>query len=118
MFKGMGGLGNLTSMFGAMQQMPERLKELNARMKSETVSASSGCGKITVTMNGTGHVKQVSIEGDLDRHELEVAIEEATNAAGAAAKELYAESISQLVSELNLNVPGLDGMLASLTGSR
>jgi len=118
MFKGMGGLGNLTSMLGSMQQIPERLKELHQRMKSETVSASSGCGTVTVTMNGTGHVQQVSIHSELQGRDLEIAIEEATNAAGAAAKQLYAESISQLLSEMDVKIPGLDGILASLTGNR
>lgn len=118
MFKGLGGLGNLTSMLGSMQQMPDQLKDLHQRMKSETVSASSGCGTITVTMNGTGHVQRVAIGGELRGRELEIAVEEATNAAAAAAKQLYAESISQLLKELNIQLPGLEGVLASLTGNR
>ena len=65
MFKGMGGLGNLTSMIGSFQHLPEKMKELNERMKSETVSASSGCGQVKITMSGTGHVEDVSIGGDL-----------------------------------------------------
>ena len=116
MFKGMGGLGNLTSMIGSMQQLPEKMKELNERMKSETVSASSGCGKVNVTLTGTGHVEEIKIDEGLTGHELEVAIAEATNAAGAAAKALYAESINQMVSDMNISIPGLDGMLSHLTG--
>jgi DNA-binding protein YbaB len=116
MFKGMGGIGNLTSMLGSFQQLPEKMKELNERMKSETISASSGCGKVNITMSGTGHVEQVSIEGDFSGHDLEVAIQEATNAAGAAAKQLYAEAISQLVNDMDLKLPGLDGMLSHFTG--
>jgi DNA-binding protein YbaB len=81
------------------------------------VSATSGCGKVNVTMNGTGHVSKVSISGDLSGHDLEVAIEEATNAAAAAAKQLYAESITQLVSDMNLNLPGMDRILSSFTGT-
>ncbi len=117
MFKGMGGIGNLTSMVGAFQQLPEKMKELNDRMKCESVSASSGCGQVHVRMSGTGHVEQVSLAGDLSGRELEIAIQEATNAAAAAAKQLYAESISQLVKEMNLNLPGLDGMIQNITGN-
>ena len=116
MFKGLGGIGNLTSMLGSFQQLPEKMKELNERMKSESVSASSGCGQVKITMSGTGHVEQVSIADDLSGHDLEVAIQEATNAAAAAAKQLYAESISQLVSDMDLHIPGLDGMLTHFTG--
>jgi hypothetical protein len=41
---------------------------------------------------------------------------ESTNAASAAAKQLYAEAINDLVKELNLNLPGIDGVLKTLTG--
>ena len=117
MFKGMGGLGNLGSMLGSFQQLPEKMKELNDRMKSETVSASSGCGQIKITMSGTGHVEDVSIGGDMTGNDLQIAIQEATNAAGAAAKQLYAEAISQMVKDMDLNLPGLEGMIQNLTGN-
>lgn len=118
MFKGLGNLGNIASMVGSLQKLPERLNQLNERMKHETVSASSGCGTVNVSMSGTGHVKEVKINGKLSGHELEQAIQDATNAAGAAAKQLYAEAISQLAAELDLNLPGIDGLLTNLTGGR
>jgi DNA-binding protein YbaB len=58
----------------------------------------------------------VKIDGDLSGEELEHAIGEATNAAGAAAKQLYVESISQMVNDMDLNLPGLDSVLTNLTG--
>jgi len=112
----MGGLGNMASMFGSLQQLPDKMKELNDRMKSESVNATSECGLVNVTMSGTGHVEQVSIGDGLSGHELEVAIGEATNAAGAAAKKMYAESIHQLVDEMDLKIPGLEGVIENLTG--
>lgn len=116
MFKGLGNLGNIASMVGSLQELPERMKELNERMKQETVSASSGCGTVNVSMSGTGHVQSVKINGDLSGEALEHAIQDATNAAGAAAKQLYAESIRQMVSDLDLQLPGIDKVLTSLTG--
>ncbi len=116
MFKGLGNLGNIASIVGSLQDLPDKMKELNERMKSETVSASSGCGSVNVSMSGTGHVQSVKIGGELSGDELEHAIQDATNAAGAAAKQLYAEAISQMVSEMDLNLPGLDNMLTHLTG--
>ena len=71
MFKGLGNLGNIASMVGSLQKMPEKLKELNERMKREDVTASSGCGTVHVSMNGVGHVQAVKIEGDLQGHQLE-----------------------------------------------
>ncbi|MGB7327349.1 MAG: YbaB/EbfC family nucleoid-associated protein [Rubripirellula sp.] len=117
MFKGLGNIGNIASMMGSLQQLPDRMKELNDRMKSESVSASSGCGKIHVTMSGTGHVNSVQInDSELTGSDLEEAIADATNAAGAAAKQLYAESISHLVNEMDLKIPGLDSVISTLTG--
>ena len=118
MFKGMGNLGNLASMMGSLQKLPERLKELNARMQQETVSATSGCSKVTVTMNGVGHVQAVQIAEGLEGEELERAVLDATNAAGAAAKQMYADGIHEMASDMNLNVPGLESMLSHLTGSQ
>ena len=117
MFKGLGNIGNIASMVGSLQQLPDKLKELNERMKSESVNATSNCGKVQVTMNGTGLVESVNIEGDeLAGQELEQAILEATNACAAAAKALYAEAVSQMASDMDLNLPGMDGILSSLTG--
>ena len=118
MFKGLGNLGNIASLVGSLKELPEKMNELNERMKLETVSASSGCGSVQVTMNGTGHVESVSLNGTLTGAELEHAIQDATNAAGAAAKQLYAESINQLVEDLDLNLPGLDSVLSNFTGGR
>ena len=84
MFKGMGNLGNIAAMVGSLKDLPDKMKDLNERMKSESVSASSGCGAVQVSMSGTGHVESVKIDGELSGHELEQAIQEATNAAGAA----------------------------------
>ncbi|TWU65783.1 MULTISPECIES: YbaB/EbfC family nucleoid-associated protein [Crateriforma] len=118
MFKGLGNLGNLAGLVGSFQELPGKMQELNERMKSETVTATSGCQRVEVVMNGVGHVQSVRIDPEFVGAELEEAVLEATNAAGAAAKQMYADAISNMVSEMNLNVPGIDGMLASLTGSK
>ena len=116
MFKGLGNLGNLASMVGSLQQLPDRMAQLNDQMKQETVSATSSCSRVLVVMNGVGHVESVQLHEEITGVELEHAVKEATNAAGAAAKQLYAESVSQMASDMNLNVPGIEGMLSSFTG--
>ena len=118
MFKGLGNLGNLASMVGALQQLPTKMNELNDQLKQETVSATSSCSRVLIVMNGVGHVESVQLSSEITGVELEHAVKEATNAAGAAAKQLYAEAITQMASDMNLNVPGIEGMLSSLTGGR
>jgi nucleoid-associated protein EbfC len=116
MFKGLGNIGNIASMVGSLQKLPDKMQELNERMKHELVSASSGCGQVNVVMSGSGHVQRISIKDGLSGAELEQAVLEATNAAGAAAKQLYAEAINRMVQDMDLNLPGLDRVLSSLTG--
>ncbi len=118
MFKGLGNLGNLASMVGAMQQLPDKMGELNEQLKQETVSATSSCSRVVIVMNGVGHIESVQVSSEVTGADLEHAVKEATNAAGAAAKQLYAEAMAQMAEDMNLNVPGIEGMLSSLTGGR
>ena len=68
-------------------------------------------------MSGVGQVQSIEIQENTSGEELNQAIIDATNAAGSAAKQLYADAIGEMAGELDLNVPGLDGMLAKLTGN-
>lgn len=125
MFNGLGNLGNLASMVGKLKDMPERMQQLREGLRDETVTGSSACGHVTVHMNGLGEVQSVQISPDLMRDggdaestaaTTSTAVQEATNVAGAAAKDRLASSISQLANDMDLNLPGMDGLLASLTG--
>lgn len=127
MFKGLGGLGNLgniAAMVGKLQDIPQKIQELNEAMRLERISATSPCGHVSVTMNGIGEVQSVQIApamvtgGDAEATStaLASAVAEATNAAGAAAKQCYASAIGQMARDMDLNMPGVEGMLSSLTG--
>lgn len=123
MFKGLGNLGNIASMVGKLQDLPDRMQQLNEQMKSERVNASSPCGHVSVTMNGVGEVQSVDVdpavfEKSIAPEVLGQAIQDATNHAGGEAKQLYASAVSQLASDLDLNFPGIDGLLSSFTGGK
>lgn len=118
MFKGLGNIGNIASMVGAFQTLPDKMKELNAQMQDETVTASSPCEGVTVVMSCVGQVQSVDISnGELAGEELEQAILEACNAAGALAKQTYAQAISTMASDMDLNLPGMDGLINTLAGN-
>lgn len=118
MFKGLGNLGNIASMMGAFQELPAKMQELNARMEAEHVNGASTCGRVNVVVNCVGKVQSVTISEDaIPRLELEQAILEATNAAGATAKQTYADAIRQMAADMNLDLPGIDGLLTSFTGN-
>ena len=69
-------------------------------------------------MNGTGQVQSVEISDGIAKDSLPQAIQDATNAAGAAAKQVYATAIRELATELELNLPGMDSLLTNLTGGQ
>ena len=60
MFKGLGNLGNIASMVGAFQELPQKMQELNEKMQGE-----NGHGNVTLwrrdrradlyRKNGVGH---------------------------------------------------------------
>lgn len=125
MFKGLGNLGNIASMIGKFKDLPQHMQTLNEQMKSERVSAKSSCGHVSVTINGIGEVQSVDVSpaifGDqqsaaVSTETLGQAIQEATNTAGREAKQMYAAAISRLAAELDINIPGMDGLLSTFTG--
>ena len=117
MFKGLGNLGNIASMMGAFQELPSKMQELNARMEAEHVSGSSTCGRVSVIVNCVGKVQSVNIsEEGIPKAELEQAMLEAANEAGTTAKQTYADAIRQMAADMNLDLPGIDGLLTSFTG--
>jgi DNA-binding protein YbaB len=117
MFKGLGGIGNFASMMGGLQQLPEKLQQVNGRMQQEVLRGTAGEGAVVVEVNGLGEMQ--GIECDPAAHDpqaLQIWIVEASNAAHAAAKQRFAEAIREVSQELGLNVPGMDGALHHLTG--
>ena len=116
MFKGLGGLGNMASMLGAVQQLPEKIKALNDQMKSEVVTGQSDCGRVTMSMTGTGVVQKVNIDPELSGSDLELAVASASNNAGTAAKERFAQAAKTMAEDMNLELPGLENMIKNMAG--
>lgn len=118
MFKGLGNLGNIASMMSAFKELPQKMHEINARMKEEHVSGSSTCGRVTVIVSCVGQVQSVNIQEEgLASAEIGQAVLEASNEAGATAKQTYADAIREMIAEMNLDIPGVEGLLTSFTGN-
>ncbi len=113
MFK---GLGNLAGMLKQAQQMGSRLQELNATLRSQKVEGTAGAGMVTVEVNGLGEVLSCRIDPSVagDRELIEDLVPAAVNAALTRAKGLHAEAMRSMTAGMDL--PGLDEMLAQVTG--
>ncbi len=122
MFKGLGDIGKYAGMLGKLKEVPEAMSRLNDRMKTERITEASPCGNVKVTMNGIGEVQDVSIDdsilaaGSGSGPAVAGAVQAATNKAGQSAKTLYAQSIADLAKEMDLDIPGVDGLLKSVSG--
>ena len=112
------GLGNIASLIRQAQQMGGRMQELNERLKSQRASGSAGAGMVTAEVNGLGELLKISIEPELvesgDREMIEDLIPAAVNQAIAKSKQLHAEAMKTITSELN--VPGLSEAISQITG--
>ena len=117
MFKGLGNLGNIASMMAAFKDLPQKMEELNARMREEYVTGTSSCGRVSVVVSCFGQVQSVKIEEEgMSNAEIEQAVLEASNQAGTTAKLSYADAIRDMAAEMNLDIPGIDGLLTSFLG--
>jgi len=115
MFKEM---GNIASMLRQAQQMGSRMNEINAQLKEQRTSGSSGGGMVEVQVNGLGEVLKVSIDPTLvekgDREMIEDLLPAAMNQAAAKAKQLHVEAMKSMTG--GMNIPGLDDALSQFTG--
>ena len=112
-----GGLGNMAALLSSAQQIPGKMQQLNEQMKQETIHATAGGGAVQVKLNGVGQMRSIELDpAARENPQLEEWIVEATNAAAQEAKQRYAEAVSQMAKDMKINIPGLDGMLAKLTG--
>ncbi len=115
MFKQLGGLA---SMMKQAQQMTGRMEEINDQLRGQRVEGTSGGGMVKVEANGLGEILRVAIEPELvergDREMLEDLLPAAINDAIARGKQLHAEAMKAMTSDMNL--PGLNEALDKFVG--
>ena len=115
MFK---GIANIGSLLKQAQQMGSRMQEVNEKLKAARASGASGGGLVEVEVNGLGEMLRLTIDPSLiekqDRELIEDLVPAAVNQAQDKAKELHAEYVKEMTGDMNL--PGLDEAMKSLTG--
>ena len=113
-------LGNIASLMKQAQQMSGRMQEINEQLRGQRVEGCSGGGMVTVNANGLGEVLQVSIDPGLiesgDREMIEDLLPAAINDAVTKAKQLHADAMKSMTSDMDL--PGLDDALDRFVGGQ
>jgi hypothetical protein len=93
------------------QQFQTRMTELQQSLESAQLTASSGGGMVTVTVDGKGEVKRVQIDPTCvdprDVEMLEDLVLAAVTEAQGKARSAYEQEMKRATGGLPLNIPGL-----------
>ena len=105
----MKGLGNLANLMKQAQQLQQRLSDIQQELEQVEVSASSGGGMVTVTMNGKQKIIRIQIEPEVVKAEeismLQDLILVAVNEAQDRVQEIVKERMSSLTG--GISIPGI-----------
>jgi nucleoid-associated protein EbfC len=93
------------------QQLQAKMTELQDSLESKTISASSGGGMVTVTVDGKGQAKRVQIDPTCvdprDVEMLEDLVLAAVSEAQTKAHAEYEQEMRKAAGGLPMNIPGL-----------
>ena len=102
---------NLQQLLQMGQQLQAKVAELQQRLESQEVSASSGGGMVTATVDGKGAVKALQIDATVvdpeDVEMLEDLVLAAVTEAQNKARSLYEEEMRKATGGLPMQLPGL-----------
>jgi len=102
---------NIQKMMKEAQKMQERLAKAQNDLAEQTVEASAGGGKVTVTATGSGDITAVKIAPDVvdpqDVEMLEDLVLSGVREAQAAARKLQEDTMGKVTGGLGGGLPGL-----------
>jgi nucleoid-associated protein EbfC len=103
------GKGGLGDMMKQVQQMQEKMAQIQQELESAQVEGSAGGGVVKVVTNGKNEIIKITIDPEVvnkdDVEMLQDLVLAAVNQAHEKAQELQAQRMSSLTG--GLNIPGL-----------
>ena len=104
-----GGMGNIQQLMQQAQRMQQQMAQKQAELAEKTVTAQSGGGMVTATVNGAHELVELSIDPDVidpeDKEMLEDMVVAAVNQAMQQAEEMAQQELGKLTG--GMNIPGL-----------
>jgi DNA-binding YbaB/EbfC family protein len=120
MFKGLGGIGAMASLFKQAQTIGPKMQAAMEELKTKQVVGEAGGGLVKVFANGLGQVVSVQfdplLEEQNDWEMVRDLLPAAVNEASARAKELHIEAMQEATGDLPLP-ENMEGMLKGLFGN-
>lgn len=111
MLKGLGGLGDMTKMMKAAQEMQGKMAQLQEEMHNITVTGESGAGLVKATCSAKGELKSLDIDPSIFNKDEKEVVEDlilaAIKDAQSRAEERAREEMSKLTEGLGLP-PGMN----------
>ncbi|QHC35715.1 YbaB/EbfC family nucleoid-associated protein [Komagataeibacter xylinus] len=99
---------NLAGLMKQATQMQARMEEMQAKLEDMVIEGSAGAGMVTLTMNGKGDMKSITIDPKLaDPAEMEM-LQDLILAASADARKKLDATASEEMKKVTggLNLPG------------
>ena len=104
-----GGMGNIQQLMQQAQRKQQQMAQKQAELAEKTVTAQSGGGMVTATVNGAHELLELSIDPDVidpeDKEMLEDMVVAAVNQAMQQAEEMAQQELGKLTG--GMNIPGL-----------
>ncbi len=104
-----GGMGNIQQLMQQAQRMQQQMAQKQAELAEKTVTAQSGGGMVTATVNGAHELLELSIDPDVidpdEKEMLEDMVVAAVNQAMQQAEEMAQQELGKLTG--GMNIPGL-----------
>ncbi len=102
---------DISQLMQLSQQLQARMTELQESLESKSISASSGGGMVTVTVDGKGQARRVQIDPTCvdprDVEMLEDLVLAAISEAQTKAQAEYEQEMRKATGGLPMNIPGL-----------
>ena len=102
-----GGMGNIQQLMQQAQRMQQQMAQKQAELAEKTVTAQSGGGMVTATVNGAHELLELSIDPDVidpeDKEMLEDMVVAAVNQAMQQAEEMAQQELGKLTGGMNIS---------------